>query len=169
MKVIGEWMWIWLSWCGCVAVHVVWFMWILCGLLWKSTSRSSRTETEVARWSPKGWGNIFLALGSLNLFAGVTAALLPTHSSISLEHALRYVTSFVPVNTIYWNEWRHTPECPISVLQSSLGDVGDVDLYFIFYLRSIFQRRTDVRRGKIGRCRWIYVYPKNGWKSIYLL
>ena len=49
------------------------------------STRSSRTETEVARCSPKGWGNIFFIVGSLNLFAGVTAALLPTHSSISLE------------------------------------------------------------------------------------
>ena len=47
-------------------------------------ARSSRTETEVARCSPKGWGNIFFIVGSLNLFAGVTAALLPTYSSIAL-------------------------------------------------------------------------------------
>ena len=59
----------------------------------KYASRSSRTETEVARCSPKGWGNIFLLVGSLNLFAGVTAALLPTHSSISLAWTGRAIRS----------------------------------------------------------------------------
>ena len=51
--------------------------------------RSSRTEKEVARCSPKSWGsqqqsNHGVKVGSLNKFTGETVALLPTHSFISL-------------------------------------------------------------------------------------
>ena len=109
-------------------------------------ARSSRTKTEVARCSPKGWGNIFFVVGSLNLFAGVTAALLPTHSSISLVFStfwlLRLLRRLRPFSDFgpFWHFGRGFWKTSRHNLQLSLNAPSCQD-QFIVFLRPIVMVR----------------------------